>query len=119
MVLDTSVAIDILGGDEQAGSLVQGALVFISAITRVELLCVSKPGTHSKQAALDLIADCKLVQFTTEIQDLAVHMRRKYRLKLPDAVIAATAAWLQADLVTTDKKFARISEEVSVLLYER
>lgn len=119
MVLDTSVAIDILGGDERAAALVQGGLVYISAITRVELLCVSRPGTHPKQAALELISDCRLVEFTTEIQDLAVHIRTKYRLKLPDASIAATAAWLQAELITADKKFGRISEEVSVKVYQR
>lgn len=119
MVLDTSVAIDILGGDERAAALVQGGLVYISAITRVELLCVSRPGTHPKQAALELISDCRLVEFTTEIQDLAVHIRTKYRLKLPDASIASTAAWLQAELITADKKFARISEEVSVKVYQR
>ena len=45
--------------------------------------------------------------------------RRKYKLKLPDAAIAATAAWLNAQLVTADEKFARLGAEVSVLLYER
>ena len=69
-MLDTSVAIDILGGDERAAALVQGAIVYVSVITRVELLSVAKPRTHSPEAAKAFLADCKLVQFSDEVQDL-------------------------------------------------
>ena len=101
VVLDTSAAIDILGGDTRAAALVHDAEVYASVITRVELLSVSRPGTHSPEAALALLADCKMVQFTNEIQDITVQLRKKYKLKLPDAAIAATAAWINAQLVLT------------------
>jgi predicted nucleic acid-binding protein len=119
VVLDTSVAIDILGGDERAAALVQGALVYVSVITRVELLSVAKPRTHSPEAALAFLADCKVVQFTDEIQDSTIRLRKTYKLKLPDAAIAATAAWLNARLITADGTFSKIGKEVAVLLYER
>lgn len=119
VVLDTSVAIDILGGDERAAALVQGALVYVSDITRVELLSVAKPRTHSPEAALAFLADCKVVQFTDEIQDTTIRLRKAYKLKLPDAAIAATAAWLNARLITADGTFSKIGKEVAVLLYER
>jgi predicted nucleic acid-binding protein len=119
VVLDTSVAIDILGGDERAAALVQGALVYVSVITRVELLSVAKPRTHSPEAAIAFLADCKVVQFTDEIQDTTIRLRKAYKLKLPDAAIAATAAWLNARLITADESFSKIGKEVAVLLYER
>jgi predicted nucleic acid-binding protein len=65
-------------------------------ITRVELLSIAKPRTHSPEAAKAFIADCKLVQFTPDIQDLTVRLRKQHRPKLPDAAIAATALWLNA-----------------------
>jgi len=119
VVLDTSVAVDILGGDERAAALVQGALVYVSVITRVELLSVAKPRTHSPEAAIAFLADCKVVQFTDEIQDTTIRLRKAYKLKLPDAAIAATAAWLNARLITADESFSKIGKEVAVLLYER
>ena len=119
VVLDTSIAIDILGGDERAAALVQDAEVYASVITRVELLSAAKPRTHSPEAAMAFIADCKLVQFSNDIQDLTISIRKKYNLKLPDAAIAATPAWVNAQLVTADEKFGRIGPEVSVLIYER
>lgn len=119
LVLDTSVAIDILGGDERAAALVQGAIVYVSVITRVELLSVAKPRTHSPEAAKAFLADCKLVQFSDEVQDLTIRLRKTYKLKLPDAAIAATAAWLNARLITADEAFTRIGKDVSVLIYER
>lgn len=70
LVLDTSVIIDILGGDRRAAALVQDAIVYVSVITRVELLSVTKPRTHPAEAALAFLAGCKLVQFSDEIQDL-------------------------------------------------
>ncbi|HRN36314.1 MAG TPA: PIN domain-containing protein [Flavobacteriales bacterium] len=119
LVLDTSVAIDILGGDERAAALVQGAIVYVSVITRVELLSVAKPRTHSPEAAKAFLADCKLVQFSDEVQDLTIRLRKTYKLKLPDAAIAATAAWLNARLITADEAFTKIGKDVSVLIYER
>jgi predicted nucleic acid-binding protein len=119
LVLDTSVAIDILGGDERAATLVQGAIVYVSVITRVELLSVARPRTHSPQAAKNLLADCKLVQFSDEIQDHTIRLRKAYKLKLPDAAIAATADWLNARLITADAAFAKVGKDVSVLIYER
>ena len=119
LVLDTSVVIDILGGDERAAAIVQGAQVYVSAITRVELLSIAKPRTHSAEAAKAFLADCKLVQFTNEIQDITIRLRKAYKLKLPDAAIAATAVWLNARLITADESFMKAGKDVAVVIYER
>jgi predicted nucleic acid-binding protein len=119
LVLDTSVVIDILGGDERAAALVQGAIVYVSVITRVELLSIARPRTHAPEAAKAFLSDCKLVQFSDEIQDPTIHMRKAHKLKLPDAAIAATAAWLNARLITADTAFTKVGKDISVLIYER
>jgi hypothetical protein len=49
-----------------------------------------------------------VVELTEEIRVLAIELRRIHALKLPDAIIAATALSLQAQLVTNDTKLLRV-----------
>ncbi len=37
-------------------------------------------------------------------------MRKDYRLKLPDAILAATAISNKSDLITNDKSFKKLQE---------
>ena len=119
VLLDTSVVVDLLAGQEQITEILQGCDVYISVITRVELLASFKPTPERTAAALAFIADCKVIQFSQEVQDAAIVIRRESRLKLPDAIIAASARYLGLQLITADKKFARLADELSVLVLER
>ena len=42
---------------------------------------------------------------------------KKYNLKLPDAIIAATAKYINCPLITADKDFEKI-EDSTIILYE-
>jgi predicted nucleic acid-binding protein len=42
------------------------------------------------------------------VKKLAILLRRKHQLKLPDAIVAATALSLGATLITNDAKLLRI-----------
>lgn len=42
--------------------------------------------------------------------DLIIVIKKKYKLKLPDAIIAAKAIINDAILITEDKDFSRIQE---------
>jgi predicted nucleic acid-binding protein len=53
------------------------------------------------------------------IQDRAVDLRMRHRLKLPDAVIAATAAHLGIPVITADKVFDKLKAECEVVLYRK
>lgn len=43
-----------------------------------------------------------IIDLTPEIKIQAIHLRRTYKLKLPDAIIAATAVTLKAKFLTND-----------------
>jgi predicted nucleic acid-binding protein len=58
-----------------------------------------------RQAFLDAV---RIVPFNLAIQDETVSIRRAGRLKLPDAIIAATAVKLGAVLLTADEHFERL-----------
>ncbi|MBS1520995.1 MAG: type II toxin-antitoxin system VapC family toxin [Bacteroidetes bacterium] len=63
----------------------------ISVITEIELLCW-KTATESDLAILQsFIADCVVFGLKQDTKLKTVEIRKQSRLKLPDAVIAATA----------------------------
>ncbi len=105
VVLDTNIALYLLKGDDKLEALLQGANVFLSVITKVELLSHPDLDEAGEQVVRDLLQHVKLMEFTSTIQERTVLLRRQFKMKLPDAVIAATAAFLNIRLITADKKF--------------
>ena len=81
-----------------------------SFITEMEIL--SKKGITLKQDTLirKMLASCTKVDHNQTITELTIKLRRRYSLKLPDAIIAATAQYLHTPLLTADKAFAQIKE---------
>ncbi|MBL7958190.1 MAG: type II toxin-antitoxin system VapC family toxin [Flavobacteriales bacterium] len=119
LVLDTNIVQYLLNGDDELEHLLQGTTVFVSVITKIELL--SRPGLDTEGEAIvrDLLDQAKVMEFSSVIQERTIVLRRKHRIKLPDAVIAATAAFLNAQLVTADVRFAKLKDDIELLLIER
>lgn len=116
-LLDTTVLIDHLNRHPQATdwllSLQDGEAV-ISAVTRAEVLtgCDSEQERRETADFLDCY-DCLPV--TAQTADLAADVRKKYRLKLPDALQAALAKQHSLKLCTHNTKdFLKISGLVHV-----
>ncbi|HEY8934688.1 MAG TPA: type II toxin-antitoxin system VapC family toxin [Cyclobacteriaceae bacterium] len=107
-LVDTNILIHLGNGDESITDFLQGKVLFVSFITEMELL--SKPGLSPENIKIlkSLIDNCILVEFNHKIKSEAIKLRRQYRLKLPDAIIAATAKYLHLPLLTTDKDFNKI-----------
>jgi predicted nucleic acid-binding protein len=89
--------------------------VYISTITAMEVL--SWPG-HSDESAqmtsafLDVFDE---ITIDAEIKFSAIKIRRDYRLKLPDAIIAATALHLGLPLITRNTKDFRNVPELMLI----
>lgn len=59
----------------------------------------------------ELLDNFESVEIDFEVEKETILLRRKYKLKLPDAIIAASAIIEDAVLVTNDKKdFSKVSE---------
>ena len=85
--------------------------VFISPIVRMELLSHPDITEDEDKLFTELLDNFESVDIDFEVEKETILLRRKYKLKLPDAIIAASAILEDAVLVTNDKKdFSRISE---------
>ncbi len=48
--------------------------------------------------------------------NLIIQIRKDYRLKLPDAILAATVILSNSDLITNDKAFQKL-QEITVITF--
>ena len=82
-------------------------LLYISRITRMELLAKPEYKTDkaAERAALNFIDGITVVPITGETEDSAITIRREnVAVKLPDAIIAATALVLGVTLASCDSR---------------
>jgi predicted nucleic acid-binding protein len=107
IVFDTNWIIN-LGKGKVDETPFLGTTRYISVITRIELY--GFPGISPKEQAditRFLGGDVTAIPLTGEVEQRAIEVRRRYRLKTPDAVVAATALFLGATLVTGDGPLVR------------
>ncbi|MDP2367099.1 type II toxin-antitoxin system VapC family toxin [Rhodoferax sp.] len=115
MVFDSSVLILFLNDALPAETIellnvhLQAGLAHISAIVRAEVLAWPEHTSSSLDAARALLDACQLVSVNAAVADEAARIRRETGLKLPDALIAATALLQTATLVTANgRDFRRV-----------
>lgn len=81
----------------------------ISVITKIELLGFRFDSLADLQIAEQLLVGSTLLQLSDTIVDKTIALRQKYKLKTPDAIIAATALLYNMTLISrNDKDFERI-----------
>jgi predicted nucleic acid-binding protein len=115
-LLDTNVVIGLLKGSEPAMQLASQARLSlqragVSQITRMELLGFPGLSEKEEQATRALLGLCQLVRITDDVEARAIGLRRQGLLKLPDAIVAASALVMDAKLLTLDQRLARVMAE--------
>ena len=58
----------------------------------------------------EFLDEITVVGLDNNIKELAIALRKNYKLKLPDAIVAATAKSLNANLLTNDLKLRKLTE---------
>lgn len=106
-VLDTNVVLYLLGG-KLARGFPKGEY-FVSVISEIELLSYPLLDESARSTIEDFLSRITVIGLTESVKRQAIHLRQQYQLKLPDAIVAATAASLPATLVTNDAKLLRLS----------
>ena len=114
VLFDTNAVIALLHGHSQLARIAEESDWFaISVVTDIEYRSVSRPGAEDpesfaalRQRFTEIVAvESKDVRLVEEI----IRIRRDIRLKLPDAIVAATAIVRRAKLVTADRDFRPVT----------
>lgn len=106
IVLDTNIALYYLGG-RLTVPLPDGSY-HASIITEMELLSYPNLSQTEEQQICSFLAQLVVVGIDELIKNMAIALRKQYRLKLSDAIISATAQSLNALLLTNDLKLSSI-----------
>ena len=106
MTIDTNVIIAYLAGESQVKEILsqwqlQGLPLFLSTVVETEVLSFPKFTPEELQTTSKFLEENFLsIPFNREIARIAAKLRRDYRLKFPDAAIAATAISTNTSLIT-------------------
>jgi len=90
--------------------------IYFSIITYIEILGYSFDNEEEKKIILEVLNEFKIINLFSEIADIAIGYKKLKKIKLPDAVILATAKYLKADLITKDiKDFQNIDNSINLI----
>ncbi len=112
-VLDTNVVVGLLKGHAPAIELAEDAgldlrRAAISQITRMELLGYPGLDVAEEAAIHGFVASLQVIKIDDLIEAEAIRLRRSSAIKLPDAIIAATAKLSGSRLLTLDQRLLKI-----------
>lgn len=115
ILADTNALIRMFAGDKVVVDLLEGADIHVSFISEIEILATSRITATQAKSIRAFLDQCIIVGAEPEVRRYAIDFRRQTGLKLPDCIIAATAAYLNLPLVTGDKHFNRLQEEIALI----
>ena len=81
---------------------------YISVITQIETLSWKTPNPATEHNVKYFVAISEIIELTPDIAVKTVELRRATRLKIPDAIVAATAIVHGLTLITSDADFLGI-----------
>jgi tRNA(fMet)-specific endonuclease VapC len=113
-LLDTNAIIALLQGNTKILNCMQSSQwVGISIINEIEFLAFPNLNSEDKKLFNQFLQRVDIVELSSnqiQLIELIIKIRQKYSIKLPDAIIAATAIKYGAKLITSDKQFKTIKE---------
>ena len=106
-LLDTNVVLYHLAG--RLAAPLPPADYLLSIIFELELLSYPGLGTEAEERICAFLDEVTIVQLNPEVCAATIDFRRRYRLKLPDAIIVGTAKTVNAELVTNDEALLKLA----------
>jgi predicted nucleic acid-binding protein len=112
---DTNCFIYLLDENPLILPFISGGWAY-SYITEIELLSKRDITTYEENLIKEVLNSCYRLSHSQALTDLIINLKRNSNLKLPDAIIAASAQLLQLPLITADKAFARLTNIDCIIL---
>lgn len=113
-LIDSNAVIDYMGGKLPPSGMafmdtVIDSIPLVSVITKIEILGFNAPAGHYALLT-DFMDDATILELTADVVDKTIALRKAYKTKLPDAIIAATAISYDLALISRNiRDFADIA----------
>lgn len=114
-IADTNFVIYLLEGKEEVKVFEEYSYA-ISFITEIELLGNLNISEEEKLIIKELLKNCVIFDLNDSIKDITIDLKQYNKIKIPDAIIAATSLYLNIPLITADKYFGKINGLNAVIL---
>jgi len=113
---DTNIFIDYLSGVEDVQQyfdkdFLANNELFISSIVRIELLSYPELSINEEKVIREVLDQFVIIPLNDDIVEMTILLRKKYKLKVPDSIIASSVIYIDSMLITRDlKDFGKVSE---------
>lgn len=117
--LDTNAILYYLKDDNDAvvalrDVFARNSPVYVSAVTELELLAFGNLSSDEQSLIESLLATVAIIPVDSHVARIAALLRRQYRIKVPDSIIAATAMFTGSTLLTRDTRDFRTISNLSI-----
>ena len=107
-LLDTNYILGLVKGQQEVVTDITskgtcGELYGFSSVSRMEALGFPVISQEEERVISELLDNLTYYPITINIEIATIQLRRQYKLKLPDAIILATALTHSLQLLTLDK----------------
>jgi predicted nucleic acid-binding protein len=115
VIFDTNILIYLSKYILKPEILLKGDIA-ISIITKIEVLGFAFKNNEEHDLLLNICNELKVISLSDEIANATIDIRKKYRIKLPDAIIYATALVENLPLLTNNiKDFISLDGNVKLI----
>ena len=105
ILTDSNIILYLLSGNALLADYLQPRSIFISIISEIEILGFQHLTANQEQKIKKLLASFRIIGLDETVKEETIRLRKDFRLKLPDCIVAATALSLDLPLLTADKQF--------------
>ena len=108
-LLDTNSVIYFFNGEKKIADLIAKAKdeIVISFITKIELLSFDMEDQDTEKKVREFLNEIRVILLDDDVITATIEYRKKLKLKIPDAIISATAKVLGLTLITADKVLSK------------
>ncbi len=86
----------------------------ISFITEIELLAYPMMKKDEEKIIKTFLNYVDIIDINSFIKNETINIRKNFNIKIPDAIICATARYLDIPLITNDKQFFKIKDCICI-----
>jgi predicted nucleic acid-binding protein len=114
-LIDTNSVVDILDNKlpTLSANLIENCINNISVVTKIELLSWQNGNDFQYKILERYISESNIISLTNSIVSETIHIRKSYKLKIPDAIIAAKVYGYT--LITRNVKDFELIKDLKIL----